>query len=72
MVCALEATDFENAMRNAVSIGGDSDTIAAIAGAVAEARFGIPEVIAAQAWAYLPQDMRKVMTSLYRSMPESV
>jgi ADP-ribosylglycohydrolase len=38
LVCALEATDFENAMRNAVSIGGDSDTIAAIAGAVAEAR----------------------------------
>ncbi|MBV5331083.1 ADP-ribosylglycohydrolase family protein, partial [bacterium] len=31
LVCALEATDFEDAMRNAVSIGGDSDTIAAIA-----------------------------------------
>ena len=72
MVCALEATDFENAMRNAVSIGGDSDTIAAIAGSVAEARFGIPEAIAAQAWSYLPQDMRAVMTSLYRAMPESV
>lgn len=65
LVCALEATDFEDAMRNAVSIGGDSDTIAAIAGAVAEARFGIPEDIAAKTWTYLPRDMRQVMTSLY-------
>ena len=71
LVCALEATDFEDAMRNAVSIGGDSDTIAAIAGSVAEARFGIPETIAAQAWSYLPQDMRAVMTALYRAMPQT-
>jgi ADP-ribosylglycohydrolase len=72
LVCALEATGFEDAMRNAVSIGGDSDTIAAIAGSVAEARFGIPEAIAARAWVYLPQDMRAVMTALYRAMPQSV
>ena len=65
LVCALEATDFEGAMRNAVSIGGDSDTIAAIAGAVAEARFGIPQDIAAKTWTYLPRDMRQVMTALY-------
>jgi ADP-ribosylglycohydrolase len=65
LVCALEATDFEGAMRNAVSIGGDSDTIAAIAGAVAEARFGIPQDIAAETWTYLPRDMRQVMTALY-------
>ena len=66
LVCALEATDFEDAMRNAVSIGGDSDTIAAIAGSVAEARFGIPEEIAAKTWSYLPRDMRVVMTGLYQ------
>lgn len=71
LVCALEATDFEDAIRNAASIGGDSDTIAAIAGSVAEARFGIPEIIAAQAWVYLPQDMRAVMTALYRAMPQT-
>jgi len=65
LVCALEGTSFEDAIRNAVSIGGDSDTIAAIAGAVAEARFGIPEDIARHAWAYLPKTMQKVMTSLY-------
>lgn len=39
----FEATDFEDAVRNAISVGGDSDTIAAMAGAVAEAFFGIPE-----------------------------
>lgn len=44
LTCALEATSFEDAIRNAISIGGDSDTIAAIAGGVAEARFGIPEL----------------------------
>lgn len=66
LVCALEATDFEDAMRNAVSIGGDSDTIAAIAGSIAETRFGIPEDIAAKTWSYLPVDMRAVMTALYK------
>ena len=63
--CALEATGFEDALRNAVSIGGDSDTIAAIAGSVAEARFGIPQAIAARTWGYLPGDMRAVLTQLY-------
>jgi ADP-ribosylglycohydrolase len=65
LTCALEATDFEDAIRNAISIGGDSDTIAAIAGGVAEAMFGIGEDLAAQGWRYLPNDMRAVMTDLY-------
>ena len=39
----FESTGFEDAIRNAVSIGGDSDTIAAIAGGMAEAYYGIPE-----------------------------
>lgn len=38
----FEADDFEDAIRNAVSLGGDSDTIAAITGSLAEAHFGIP------------------------------
>lgn len=65
LVCALEAVSYEDAVRNAVSIGGDSDTIAAIAGAVAEARFGLPPEIAARTWAFLDRDMRGVVTSLY-------
>ena len=42
LVCALEAPDFEQAIRNAISLGGDADTLAAIAGPVAEALHGIP------------------------------
>lgn len=67
LTCAFEATSFEDAIRNAISIGGDSDTIAAIAGGVAEARFGVPDQFAAHAWARLPTDMRKVLTAMYRA-----
>lgn len=49
LICAFEATDFEDAIRNAISIGGDSDTVAAITGSVAEAMFGIPDWIAEEA-----------------------
>lgn len=46
IICALEATDFEDAVRNAVSLGGDSDTIACMAGAIAEALYGVPRTMA--------------------------
>ena len=49
----LESADFEDAIRNAISIGGDSDTIAAITGSIAEAYYGIPESIRGQAVQYL-------------------
>lgn len=65
LVCAFEAIDFEDAIRNAVSIGGDSDTIAAIAGAVAEARFGMPEAIGQLVWNYLTPEMRRCISQLY-------
>lgn len=65
MTCVLEADSFEDAIRNAISIGGDSDTIGAIVGGVAEAMFGIPEDIAERGWAYLPQEMHEILTELY-------
>lgn len=65
LICVLEATSFEDAIRNAISIGGDSDTVAAIAGGVAEAMFGIPDDIANEVWPKLPLDMRQVLTRLY-------
>lgn len=65
LICALEASDFEDAIRNAISIGGDSDTVGAIAGGVAEALFGIPEDVAGDAWRRLPDDMRTMLTDLY-------
>ena len=43
--CFLEAIDFEDAIRNAISLGGDGDTQAAMAGAIAEAYYGIPDDI---------------------------
>ena len=46
--CVLHADGFEDAIRNAVSLGGDSDTIAAIAGEIAEAAFGVPDDIRAE------------------------
>jgi ADP-ribosyl-[dinitrogen reductase] hydrolase len=65
LTCVLEATSYEDAIRNAISIGGDSDTIAAIAGGVAEALFGIPDDVANEVWPKLPLDMRQVLTRLY-------
>lgn len=72
LTCVLEADSFEDALRNAISIGGDSDTIGAIAGGVAEALFGIPDDIAEQGWKYLPQEMREVMTELYRRVGKRI
>lgn len=65
LTCVLEANGFEDAIRNAISIGGDSDTIAAITGGVAEALFGIPDDLANAVWQELPLDMRQVLTRLY-------
>jgi ADP-ribosylglycohydrolase len=65
LICALEATGFEDAIRNAISIGGDSDTVAAIAGGVAESLFGIPEELARGGMSKLPEDMRAVLRALY-------
>lgn len=61
IVCALEARDFEDAVRNAISLGGDSDTIACMAGAIAEPLFGIPEGMQIQALTYLDERMIDVI-----------
>lgn len=62
IVCFLESTDFESAIRLAVSIGGDSDTIAAITGGIAEAYYGIPQPIIEKALSYLDLDMKNTVT----------
>lgn len=72
LTCVLEAESFEDAIRNAISIGGDSDTIGAIVGGVAEAMFGIPEDIAESGWSYLPQDMREILTDLYAKAGQKI
>lgn len=62
IVCFMESTDFETAIRLAVSIGGDSDTIAAITGSIAEAFYGIPQHIQNKALEYLPTEMQEIIT----------
>jgi len=68
IICALEATGFEDAIRNAVSIGGDSDTVACITGSVAEARFGVPQEIVNQAMERLNDEIRIVVDKLYNRL----
>jgi len=57
----LESTDFEDAIRTAVSLGGDSDTLAAITGGIAEAAYSIPDDILGQAWSFLDAPLKSVV-----------
>ena len=61
IICALEAKDFEDAVRNAISIGGDSDTIGCITGSIAEVLYGIPNDIRQKGLSYLPNEFKKVI-----------
>ena len=61
IIAFLESTDFEDAIRNAVSLGGDTDTMACIAGAIAEAFYGeVPATIAQETLRRLDEPLRKV------------
>ena len=57
----FESTGFEDAIRNAISIGGDSDTVAAICGSVAEAYYGIPAEIYKRTLTYLDKPLLEVV-----------
>ena len=57
----LESTSFEDAIRNAISIGGDSDTIGAITGGIAEAYYGIPAEMRAKAMEYLDERLSGIL-----------
>ena len=56
----LESTSFEDCIRIAISVGGDSDTLAAIAGAIAEAYYGIPLNIKEAALGYLDDELTAI------------
>lgn len=56
-----ESHDFEDAIRNAISIGGDSDTIAAITGSIAEAYYGVPPKIRETALTYLDSELLHIV-----------
>lgn len=56
----LESVDFEDAIRNAISVGGDSDTLAAITGSIAEAYYGVPRPLEQTALTYLDNNLKAV------------
>jgi len=60
----LESTSFEDAIRNAISIGGDSDTLAAITGGIAEAYYGVPEDIAGKALEYMDTALKDILLEI--------
>jgi ADP-ribosylglycohydrolase len=68
--CFFESADFEDAIRNCISIGGDSDTIAAICGGVAEAYYGIPEDIQNTALSYLDDNLLDIVTAFEQAVSE--
>lgn len=67
IICFLESADWESAVRNAVSLGGDSDTMACMAGGIAEAFYGpVPAAVHDQVQAYLTHELWEVVERFYR------
>lgn len=61
IISVLDSDSYEDAVRNAISLGGDSDTLACIAGGIAEALYGgVPEIVREKAIRLLPSDLRKI------------
>lgn len=57
----LEGDSFEDVIRNAVSLGGDCDTLACIAGSIAEAYYGVPDDLREECRKRIPEKMRKIL-----------
>ena len=66
----FEGEDFEDVIRTGISLGGDTDTLAAIAGSMAEAYFGVPESLKRECERRLPQDLRKVLARFEKRLQE--
>lgn len=64
----LEGESFEDVIRTAVSLGGDCDTLTAIAGSIAEGFYGVPEKLKKQCRERLPEDLRKVLRRFEKTM----
>lgn len=66
----LEADDYEHAIRNVICLGGDSDTLAAITGSIAEPLFGVPDSIAIPALNRLPLPMHSMVCQFFDRIEE--
>ena len=64
VVAFLDGSDFEDVIRNAVSLGGDTDTIGAIAGSIAEAFYGVPDYLREECERRLPDDMADIVRKM--------
>jgi ADP-ribosylglycohydrolase len=73
VIAFLESTDFEDAIRNAVSLGGDSDTIACIAGGIAQAFYGgVPQWVAEQVFSILDEQLSTVTEAFLSQFPSGL
>ena len=61
IICFLDSNSFEDSIRNCVSLGGDADTMGAIAGGIAEAYYGVPKEIEEKIWGYLSDEFREIL-----------
>jgi ADP-ribosylglycohydrolase len=72
IIAFLESNDYEDAVRNAISLGGDADTMACIAGGIAEAFYGgVPADIRNQAFDRLDEPLQTAMTAFTQTFGES-
>ncbi len=70
LIAFLESENYEDAVRKAVSLGGDADTMACIAGAVAAAHYGgVPEPIREEVWSRLDDRLRGVIDAFTARYP---
>ena len=69
LVSFFEGESYEDVVRNAISLGGDTDTLAAIAGAMADAMYGVPEEITKAGMKYLEEDMKETVQRFAELMP---
>lgn len=70
LAAAFRSNSWEDAVRTSICLGGDADTLAAIAGAVAEVIHGVPASVAAKACGYLTSDLLTVLTDFLRATAE--
>lgn len=65
IICSLEGNSFEDCIRKAISLGGDTDTMGAIVGGIAEAYYGIPIELTIKMISYLPEEMLDIICKFY-------
>ena len=62
----LQSNNFEDSIRKAISIGGDTDTIACMVGGISEAYYGIPKQLRNRALELIPEDLKQIIIKEYK------